>query len=151
MEKDSIHRLIHRSVEIGIRKNDVGIFSAEFKSNFLHVGSGVLHDLFSCFNTPGKGNEIDIFMFGKFTSDRVAWSKDKVDNTLWNTGFLHQFEYFNGSQWRYFARFHDQCVTCGKRRCQFPRCLKQWIVPRCNLATDTNGFADELTCRIRYG
>lgn len=73
---------------------------------------------------------------------------DDIDNTRWEASLLNQIAHNQHRERRLLSEFKDNCVATAKRRAQLPTSHTQGIVPRDDLAADTNGL---LQCVSKFG
>jgi len=71
-----------------------------------------------------------------------AEAVDQVEDTGWNTYFVHHFGEQGGGRGSFFRRFHYNRVAAGERRCDFPAEQQQRKIPWRDDADDADWFAD---------
>src|SRR5262249_30031849 len=107
-------------IEIGIVKNDDGVFAAHFQRAGLKAARGGFSHNSAYFAGTGKGDSLDIRMF----SDRCSgfWSKTSyhVDYALGQASVSKGFEQVHGGERRIFRWLDHAGVAADQRRQQLP-------------------------------
>src|SRR6266446_3160227 len=107
----------HGLVEVCVRIDNNGIFSAHFADDLLQVSliwmryAGRLPDLRADLARSGERHKINVWMDYKEGTYSFALSKQKISDAAGKAGFLKQIHELRSDHGGLFRRFHDDRIS----------------------------------------
>ena len=145
VSENGTHGALDRLVDVRIRKNNGGVLSTQFKGDRHEAFRGSLHDRCTRLRLAGERNAINVGVTGqKLTRGIRPKAMNNVVDTLRNARLVHDFSQQRCSVRRFFRRLHNDGITTGKCRADFPRHQQKREVPWGYHRNHATGFADSV-------
>jgi hypothetical protein len=138
VEPDGIDQPLDGAVDIGIVKDDVGGFPAQFQGQGFAHACGLFADAAAHGGRSGEGDFRRAGM-GHDRLARAAIAGDDVDDAFRQSGLLADLAEEEGREGGVFGGFQNHRVARSQRRRDFPRQHQEREVPRDDLPADADG------------
>ena len=94
------HTACDRGIEVGVSKDDVGIFSAELERKLLKERRACLSDFAACRCPASERDHVDFWVRRNCSSDIWPSSMHDIEDAIWQIGFAGDFAQHVSSHWR---------------------------------------------------
>src|SRR5581483_10430286 len=118
--EDAIQGSFHRTVHVGVGKDDVRRFATEFERYTLYSVGGAAHDFFP---DGGRSCKCD-FVDGRMLHNRLTGCRstgDDVEHAFRNACLDRELSEAQRRQWSLFRGLEYHRIATGQRRSEFPR------------------------------
>jgi hypothetical protein len=123
--------------------DDEGRLAAELQVNALEVRGGQHLDAFARFGIAGQRDEVDVRVRGERRTNDVAAAGHNVEHPVGHAGLCRELAEPNRRQRGRRGRLDDDAIARCERGRDLPDRHPERVVPRRNLADDTDGFAPD--------
>ena len=128
---------VHRIVYLGVSKDNVGGFTAQFQRYLLECLRSDRRYVPSGLFGPREGHFGNILMLYKICADLCAIACHYVENAFWQADLVHKPGQFQCRSRGKLGRFYDERVARGQCRSEFVGQKQQWRIPCRDTNTDS--------------
>src|SRR5437660_686464 len=127
--EDSGDGALHRAIQIGISKHDVGRFTAQLQRHSLQIVGGSTHDFFAHRGRAGESDLVYAFMFYQRLPGLRTAGND-IQHARGQPRLLRQFAETQRRERSLLRGLQYESAAAGQRRPQFPGGQQQRKIPR---------------------
>ena len=147
--KNREERILESVVVVGIRKHDVRALAAEFERDLFEIRGGGGKDFATGVTSSGESDFIHQRTLGEARAHRTAQSIHELRDAGWESRLVDQLEKQRGGEWRELGGLEDAAIPRCQTRSQLPCGHEKRVIPRNDLAADSDRLAHGLANYVR--